>query len=300
MLYGNPSAFDSVHTLIDHRSVVNAPGIQLCMYETFERCEQVPFRTDELMFCAMVEGKKVMHHQSLQQARDFTPGQSFVIAADEQVHIDFPLATLERPTRCLTLEVDAERIANVAEQMSLSAQCSYQDQQPATLQLTHSTTTEAIYQRLAGAFTENKSDRALLIELATTELIVRLLREQDHHALLRCALHDPQATALHQVLSHIEQHIAAPLDVDTLARLACMSRSKFFSEFRRHLGMTPHAYILKRRLEHAGLMLERSKAVTETCFACGFNSISHFSRSFKQYYGQAPSAYIAQNNKSER
>ncbi|WP_158684721.1 helix-turn-helix transcriptional regulator [Pseudoalteromonas sp. T1lg48] len=289
----HPDALERLDTLVDHRSVFNADGVQLCLYDTYEHSDGVPFKADEIMFCAMIQGRKVMHHPSLEQGQDFIPGQSFVIAPQEHVAIDFPDATLSTPTRCLTIEIDTQKLHRVARQMRLHSD-SDAPAQTATLQLNHSASTEGVYRRLIEAFSENEKDRGLLIELASTELLVRLLREQEHKQLLSCAQQDPQATLWHAVVTHIEHNLGNLIDVDTLCSLACMCRSKFFSAFRHRFGLSPQAYILKRRLERAQLLLNQGKSVTNACFETGFNSVSHFSRSFKGHFGVSPRGYCQQ------
>ncbi|MEO2279174.1 helix-turn-helix transcriptional regulator [Pseudoalteromonas pernae] len=286
-------SLERLDTLIDHRSVFNADGVQLCMYDTYQFSELIPFKADEMMFCAMIQGRKVMHHESLSQGRDFTPGQSFVIAPSEKVAIDFPDATLSTPTRCLTIEIDTQKLHQVAQQMRIQHTSESIEQAP-TLQLTHSASTQSVYQRLISAFTENEQDRALLIELASTELLVRLLREQDHQALLKCAQQDPHASVWHAVVAHIDANLAQMIDVESLCSLACMSRSKFFNAFRSRFGLSPQAYILARRLNKARQLLSQGKNVTAVCFETGFNSVSHFSRRFKSHFGASPRAFRQQ------
>jgi AraC-like DNA-binding protein len=46
-------------------------------------------------------------------------------------------------------------------------------------------------------------------------------------------------------------------------------------------------------------MLEEGRAVTDTCFACGFNNLSHFSRSFAARYGAPPSRFLEFGKKAQ-
>src|SRR5262245_28855095 len=85
---------------------------------------------------------------------------------------------------------------------------------------------------------------------------------------------------------------AEPLDVDDLARAAGLSRAHFSREFRRAFGVSPHAYLLTRRLERAAALLRNTDhSVTEVCFDVGLQSVGSFTTSFKRTYGQTPTAY---------
>jgi AraC-like DNA-binding protein len=65
-------------------------------------------------------------------------------------------------------------------------------------------------------------------------------------------------------------------------------------------GVSPYAHIQKVPLQQAKLLLEQDKMnVSEVAYAEGFDRLSHFSKSFKKYYGQPPSGLAinqAQNN----
>lgn len=85
-----------------------------------------------------------------------------------------------------------------------------------------------------------------------------------------------------------------PLDVDDLARAACLSRAHFSREFRRAFGESPHAYLLTRRLERAAAMLRTTdRSVTDICLAVGMTSVGSFTSSFTRTFGMSPTAYRA-------
>jgi AraC-like DNA-binding protein len=90
----------------------------------------------------------------------------------------------------------------------------------------------------------------------------------------------------------MDRSFARPLDVTTLARVAFVSPSHFSRQFRATFGETPHRYLQRRRVERAmELLRETDCAVTEICFAVGFNSLGTFSRTFRAVVGEPPSAY---------
>ena len=59
--------------------------------------------------------------------------------------------------------------------------------------------------------------------------------------------------------------------------------------FRQHLKTTPTGYINALRMEYAVTLLQsQDMSVTEICYACGFNNLSHFYATFRRMYGCSP------------
>ncbi len=76
------------------------------------------------------------------------------------------------------------------------------------------------------------------------------------------------------------------LDIGVLARMANYSPCHFLRIFHMVYQMTPHAYLVDRRLQRARWLLHSSNlAVTEVAVACGFENRSAFSRLFRQHFG---------------
>jgi len=90
----------------------------------------------------------------------------------------------------------------------------------------------------------------------------------------------------------MDRGYAEPLDITTLAGIACVSEAHFIRIFRATFGETPHRYLQRRRVERAMFMLrETDKTITEVCLDVGFSSLGTFSRTFTSIVGQTPSAY---------
>jgi AraC-like DNA-binding protein len=70
-----------------------------------------------------------------------------------------------------------------------------------------------------------------------------------------------------------------------------MSRTKFFQKFKQVLGCSPSNLQQQLRIKKAQTLLQQGYSVTYITFELGFLNISHFSRSFKQMTGVAPSQY---------
>lgn len=87
---------------------------------------------------------------------------------------------------------------------------------------------------------------------------------------------------------------AEPLTVDDLAAAAGLSRAHFSREFRRAFGVSPHAYLLTRRLERAAALLRTTDhTVVEICLAVGLRSVGSFTTSFTRAFGRSPTVYRA-------
>lgn len=77
-----------------------------------------------------------------------------------------------------------------------------------------------------------------------------------------------------------------------LAKQAHISEVYFRKLFKNFYGVTPHQYVLELRIRHAKLLLsEHSATVTAISDACGFSSVYHFCRAFKQLTGMTPKEF---------
>jgi AraC-like DNA-binding protein len=102
---------------------------------------------------------------------------------------------------------------------------------------------------------------------------------------------------LRRARDRIDREYARPLDVEALARTACMSAGHFSRSFRAAFGETPYSYLMTRRVERAKALLRRGDvSVTDVCFAVGCSSLGSFSSRFTELVGETPSAYRARRH----
>ena len=95
--------------------------------------------------------------------------------------------------------------------------------------------------------------------------------------------------ALRRVLGHVEQNLAAPLQVERLAALAEMSRAHFVRQFASALGMPPSQWVLERRLERIErLLVATDMSVAAIAQATGFAGANYLAKAFRRHRGQAP------------
>jgi AraC-like DNA-binding protein len=102
----------------------------------------------------------------------------------------------------------------------------------------------------------------------------------------------PTARHLLRARDLADARYADPLGVQDMAAAAGLSRAHFSREFRRAFGVSPHVYLLTRRLERAAALLRNTdRSVAEICFAVGLQSLGSFTSSFMRTYGVSPTAY---------
>lgn len=90
--------------------------------------------------------------------------------------------------------------------------------------------------------------------------------------------------------SFIEEHLFEPFRVDELVRHCHASESTLLRAFRREIGVSPIAYVRRRRLEESLQLLESGRyAVTEVATRVGYDNPSAFAAAFRQQFGVAPS-----------
>lgn len=94
-----------------------------------------------------------------------------------------------------------------------------------------------------------------------------------------------------QVVHHITEHSASPLNLTALARLAGVSVSQLNRVFRKVFRMTPRDLHLKIRFKKAMAMVETNRSIAEIAHACGYADQSAFTRRFRDMTGLTPSQY---------
>jgi transcriptional regulator of acetoin/glycerol metabolism len=93
-----------------------------------------------------------------------------------------------------------------------------------------------------------------------------------------------------RVCDYMEGHLDEKIRLDGLAALTGLSTDHFARAFHQSVGVPPHTYLLRRRLEHVEHMLRETHApLSEIALATGFSDQSHLARHFRRWAGVSPS-----------
>jgi AraC family transcriptional regulator len=122
-----------------------------------------------------------------------------------------------------------------------------------------------------------------------------LLREQIDPEIAQAAPDSKgslRAWRARKVRAYIDSHITAPILVADLCKLVQLSEAHFSRAFRRTFGKSPHAFLIRRRVELAAqYMLQTEAPLSEIALRCGFSDQPHLCRQFRQTTGHTPAAW---------
>jgi AraC-like DNA-binding protein len=98
--------------------------------------------------------------------------------------------------------------------------------------------------------------------------------------------------ALQRVRDYIDFHLKENIGLEELAATADLSMFHFARVFKQSQGITPHSFLLQRRIERAQELLAHSDmSLSEIAGATGFSDQSHLARQFRARVGVSPSAF---------
>jgi AraC family transcriptional regulator len=130
----------------------------------------------------------------------------------------------------------------------------------------------------------------LYVESLTQILVIHLLR---HYSTLTrpIASQDSRFTRiqLQQAIDYIHTYLNRDLSLAELASVVNISPTYFASLFKQEMGISPHQYVIRQRVEQAKLMLSKTDlAIADIALQVGFSSQSHLTQQFKRLTGMTP------------
>lgn len=100
-----------------------------------------------------------------------------------------------------------------------------------------------------------------------------------------------QQQRLQQVYSYIDEHYSQKIELDDMAQQVNLGKEAFCRYFKQNTGSTFTQFLNQYRITQAKRHLLAGRNITETCYECGFESLSYFNRTFKKISGENPSTY---------
>jgi AraC family transcriptional regulator len=95
-----------------------------------------------------------------------------------------------------------------------------------------------------------------------------------------------------RVRSYVDGHLGERIRVTNLSAVAQLSTAHFSRAFKRTFGESPHAFVIRRRLECAAhYLLHTEASVSDIALRCGFADQAHLCRAFRQATGLSPAIW---------
>lgn len=136
-----------------------------------------------------------------------------------------------------------------------------------------------------------------VINLRFHEVLIRLLRGQGYennnsiNVMVDSKIYDCEDT-FYPVIKYMRDNIDRPIDLETLADIACLEKSYFSKRFKDRFGDPPIKFLNHMRLAKSKDLLRNSDMnITQISYATGFQSLGYFSRFFTQREGVSPYEY---------
>jgi AraC-like DNA-binding protein len=102
------------------------------------------------------------------------------------------------------------------------------------------------------------------------------------------------------VRAYIDSQITGPVLVADLSALVQLSEAHFSRAFRRTFGKSPHAFVIRRRVELAAqYMLQTELPISEIALRCGFTDQPHLCKHFRQVMGYTPAAWRREQSRGD-
>lgn len=135
-------------------------------------------------------------------------------------------------------------------------------------------------------------DSSLYAESMATALSAHLLRHYSTRGHLLRDFEGLPRYKLHQATEYINEYLTENITLPELADAVGMSRYYFSRLFKQSTGLTPHQYLIQRRLEKAiQLLANTDLAIADIALQVGFASHSHLTKVFRQHLSVTPKMY---------
>ncbi|AZA77500.1 AraC family transcriptional regulator [Chryseobacterium sp. G0186] len=279
-------------SLVENQTTFNLNNCEFSIYETHQAAFGVKLHFETIAFTAMLRGKKHMKLDNKTNYFDYFPGESILVAPGETMVIDFPEAD-ETATQCISLSLNPDFIEDSLNYLNyhlpkVDEASQWNIQLDEYFLFNNQALTSATNNIMRIAMDDN-SQKDIMADFALKELLIRLMQTQARSLVEKNMVKNKSRIGF--VVDYIKRNLHQKLSIDSIAKLAYVSKSNFFKMFRDELGVSPNDFILQERINRAKELLAGQNSIKETAFQTGFSDTNYFTRVFKQLVGVTPKSY---------
>lgn len=96
---------------------------------------------------------------------------------------------------------------------------------------------------------------------------------------------------LKRIYAHVDSSYQRKIEIHEIAEISNLTNEAFCRYFKKMTRLTFTEFVNHYRIDKAKKLLLTDKNITETCFECGFESVSYFNRIFKKVTNENPLAF---------
>ncbi|MEN5306647.1 helix-turn-helix domain-containing protein [Chryseobacterium cucumeris] len=279
-------------SLVENQTKFNLNNCEFSIYETHKAAFNVKLHFENIAFTAMLRGKKHMKLDKKTNYFDYYPGESILVAPGETMVIDFPEAD-ETPTQCISLSLNPDFIEDSLNYLNYHLpkvdETSQWNIQLDEYFLFNNKSLASATNNIMRIAMDDNSQKDIMADFALKELLIRLMQTQARGMVEKNIVKNKSRIGF--VVDYIKRNLHQKLSIDSIAKLAYVSKSNFFKMFKDELGTSPNDFILQERITRAKELLASQTSIKETAFQTGFSDTNYFTRVFKQLEGVTPKSY---------
>lgn len=189
----------------------------------------------------------------------------------------------DQPWSYVMLYVDAQWLAGIQQGFDEDAGGLFQ---PVAATYTQS---PALFNGLTGLYAQLIDPE--LDVLARHEAAIKFFSAMQQELGGSVALPKPANARVERAAEYIDEHFLRTLRLQDICEAASLSEAYLIRAFEQRYHMTPHAYLINRRIQHAQAQLREGALIADIAQQTGFADQAHFQRVFKKYLAATPGQY---------
>ncbi|MPS65575.1 MAG: AraC family transcriptional regulator [Chryseobacterium sp.] len=278
--------------LVENQTKFNLNNCEFSIYETHRAAFDVKLHFETIAFTAMLRGKKHMKLDNKTNYFDYYPGESVLVSPGETMVIDFPEAD-ETPSQCISLSLNPEFIENSLNHLNYHLpkvdETSRWNIELDEYFLFNNQSLASATNNIMRIAMDDNSQKDIMADFALKELLIRLMQTQARSMVEKNIAKNKSRIGF--AVDYIRKNLHQKLSIESIAKLAYVSKSNFFKMFKDELGTSPNDFILQERINKAKELLASQNSIKETAYQTGFSDTNYFTRVFKQLVGVTPKNY---------
>lgn len=268
---------------------------KLLVYESNTQCTGISFQFDRYMMTLMLAGHKSIVEENVRF--EFFPGTFYIPRKDVMLRVDIPSASIDNPTKCLELDLDASFVQAYYEEILQSEKADAllkTEKEEVTQEFVSNNkvlidTYKSIYERrMLGDSIANQ----MVVTLMIKGLLLDLFQTNALHLFLQDFEHQKISHPIQECLKYMKKNIDQKITSKQLSEIADMGLTSFFNKFKKEMQIAPMEYLTQQRIKLAKSFLSNGAySLKETAYNSGFKSYEHFCITFKKLEQMTPSEF---------